>query len=214
MTYLAKTGRRARARRARPMGDDSDFFNEIGTLPASSAEPTDNVNQTAGGGTSTSISDFVSVGGVCKPQNFPALAAVKALQQQLNRVAQVKGLPKIVADGTIGAQTLALFRSVQNLATGSVMGDASSCLNVAADSDVLGAQVKAVADGLGAPAQVSGKLSLAPSTILTKSNKLIAAPDSGILGSLSSLSDVEKIALVGVAGGIGYLALTKRKRRK
>ncbi len=92
-----------RARRARPMGDDQDglamvssWFDDV--LSADKADPTDNVNETTGGGTSTSVSDFVAVGGVCKPRNFPALYAVKELQNQLNRVAQMKGFGKIPAD--------------------------------------------------------------------------------------------------------------------
>ncbi len=44
---------------------------------------------TASGTGSISTADFVSVGGVCKPQNFPALTFAQGLQQQLNRVAQV-----------------------------------------------------------------------------------------------------------------------------
>ncbi len=182
--------------------------------PASSALPTDNVNQTTGGGTSTSASDFTTVSGVCKPQNFPALTAVRVLQQQLNRVAQVKGLGKISVDGAIGPGTLALFRQVQSASAGSVMGDATTCMGIAPDVDVLGAQVKDLADTLGAPESVSGPIGITVPTILTKSGKTLVAPDGGMAASLASMSSIEKMALLGVAGAIGYLLWGKQKKRR
>lgn len=207
MTYLTKAKRRQSA-----MGDwIEDFFSMVD--PPTPA-PSDNVNQSTGGGTSTSSSDFVSVAGVCKPQNFPALAAVRAFQQQLNRVAQVKKLSKVSVDGAIGPGTLALFRQVQSASGGSVMGDPSTCMGVAPDVDVLGAQIKDLADTLGAPATVSGPLAITIPTILTKSGKTLVAPDAGIAASLASMSGVEKLAIAGVAGAIGYLVFTSKKRRR
>ncbi len=198
-----------------PMNTGMGLFDEIVSLfYGGDPDPTDNVNQTAGGGTSTSASDFTNVGGVCKPQNFPALTASRELQNQLNRVAQMKGFSKISSDGAIGPGTLALFRQVQTISAGGVMGDPASCTGIAPDVDVLSGQVRAVADSLGAPATVSGPLFSNPPSILTKSGKTIVPPDGGILGSLSQLSGVEKIAIVGLAGGIGYLLMTGRKRRR
>jgi hypothetical protein len=195
-----------------PMNTGMGYFDElVSMLFGTEPDPTDNVNQTVGGGTSTSASDFVNVGGVCKPQNFPALAASRELQGQLNRVAQMKGFGKISTDGAIGPGTLALFKQVQSIAAGSVMGDPSSCAGIAPDVDVLSGQVKAVADTLGAPATVSGPLLSSPPSILTKSGKTLVPPDVGLLDSLSS---VEKIAVVGLAGGIGYLLMTGTKKRK
>jgi len=199
---------------------DGDIWDYLTTLmesdavDATDAPATDNVNQTVGGG-STTAADFTSINGVCKPKNFPALAAARGFQGQLNRVAQVKGYAKIATDGAIGPGTLALFRLVQSAAGGSVMGDASSCMGVAPDVDVLAGQIQAFADTLGAPATVPGPAISLP-TIVTASGKTVVAPDAGILGSLATLSSVEKIALLGVAGGIGYLLLTsgKKKRRK
>jgi hypothetical protein len=158
------------------------------------------------------------VGGVCKPKNLPTLAAVRAFQGQLNRVAQAKGWSKISTDGAVGPATLGLFRKVQSAAgSGAIGGDPSSCMTVAPDVDVLGAQVQAFADTLGVPATVSGPaISLSPPTILTKSGQTVVAPDAGIAGSLATLSSIEKIALLSVAGGIGYLLYTKhgKKRRR
>lgn len=182
---------------------------------AADADPADNINQTEGGGTSTTVSDFTSVGGVCKPKNLPALAAARAFQSQLNRVAQVKGWSKIATDGSIGPATLTLFRKIQSAAgAGTIGGDASSCLYIAADSDVLAAQVQAYADSIKAPATVSAAMSLSPPSILTKSGKTVIVPDGGIAASLATLSGIEKIALVGVVGGIGYLLLHRRKKRR
>lgn len=209
MTYLTKRP---------PMGDAmSDFWNwAANAAPSYAALPSDNVNQTAGGGVTTSAADFVTVGDVCRPQNFPALNAVRAFQRQMNRVAHLKGFGKIIPDGAVGPSTMALFRRVQAASSGSVMGDPSSCMGVAPDVDVLGNQIKDFADALGAPVMVSDPIAsaLVPPTIITKSGKTLVAPDAGLLGSLSALSGIEKVALVGVAGGIGYLLITGKKKRR
>jgi hypothetical protein len=219
MTYTSSTGmirrRPYRRPRAGAMSGD-DPIADLWALVQGGQEPlpSDNVTQTTGGGATTSASDFTSVGGVCKPMNFPALNAVRAFQQQLNRVAQVKGLSKTSVDGAIGPGTLALFRQVQSLAAGSVMGDGSTCLGVAPDVDVLGAQIKDLADTLGAPATVGEPIGITVPTIVTKSGKVVVAPTGGVAASLASMSGIEKIAILGVAGAIGYLVLGKKKRRK
>lgn len=215
MTYVGRSAR-PRPILAAPMGDWIDDMMNALINGTEMPDDTDNVNQTAGGGTTTSAADFTTVGGVCKPRNFPALDAVRVFQRQLNRVAQVKGFSKIVVDGAVGPGTLALFRQVQSVGKGSVMGDPSTCTGVAPDVDVLAAQVKDLADTLGAPAQVSGPVAIATPTILTKSNKVVIAPDAGagLLGAVASMSGIEKVALVGVAGAIGYLLIHGKKRRK
>lgn len=183
-------------------------------VPATAAAPGDNVFQTASG-TTTSAADFSSVGGVCKPSNFPALNVVRWFQEQLNRVAQVKGFSKVSPDGAVGPATLTLFRKVQAAApAGSIMGDANSCMTVAPDVDVLGQQIQTYADSLGAPAKVSGPiLSTSVPTIQTKSGQTVVAPDAGFLGQLATLSSVEKLALLGVGGGIAFV-LWKRHRQR
>jgi hypothetical protein len=216
MTY---TKHMMKVRRPRAGVGSDDALDDIFTVmfswvDAANANPTDNVNQTAGGGTSTSAADFTSIGGVCKPQNFPALTAAREFQRQMNRVAQVKGFSKVSSDGALGPATLTLFRSVQAASAGSVMGDPSSCMGVAPDVDVLGAQIKTLADSLGAPATVSDPVGISLPTIVTKSGQRVVAPDSGILGAFAMMPAIEKLALLGVAGGIGYLLLSKKKRRK
>jgi hypothetical protein len=194
--------------------DDIDnFMASHGAVDASQADPADDVNQTATGTGSTSAADFAVVNGVCKARNFPALAASRGFQGQLNRVAQAKGFGKISTDGAIGPATMALFRKVQASApSGQIMGDASNCQNISADVDVLGQQIQVFADALGSPPTVSGPvLSISPPTIVTKSGQTVLAPDAGIVGSLASLSDIEKLALLGVAGGVGYMLLKKKR---
>jgi len=216
MTYLTRSSKCPQPTRGlSDVWDDLEIYLTTG-VAASQADPADNITQTEGGGTSTTYQDFTSVNGVCKPKNLPALSAARGFQGQLNRVAHVKGWPKIATDGAIGPGTLALFRKVQAAAgSGRIdMGDPSTCMGVAPDVDVMGAQIQAYADSLGAPATVPAALSLAPPTILTKSNQVVVAPDAGVLGSLATLSSIEKVALVGVAGGIGYLLLQRRKRGK
>jgi hypothetical protein len=200
-----------------PVGDVWDDLEEMltggGALSADQANPADNINQTDGGGFSTSAADFTVVGTACKPKNLPALNAARGYQAQLNRVASVKGFSKIATDGAIGPATLALHRLVQSAAGGSVMGDPSSCMGIAPDVDILGMQVKEYADSLGAPAQVSAAVSLKAPTILTKSGQTVVAPDAGIAGSLARLSGVEKVAIAGLGGAILWLTLGKKKRR-
>lgn len=211
--YIAKQTRPAVLVRARKkgLGDDIDdlidFLFGDNTTDAASAPASDNVNATANG-TTTSSADFTAVSGVCKPKNFPALKTTQEMQRQLNRVAQVKGYSKISVDGAVGPGTLALFQKVQAISAGQVMGDPSSCMGVAPDVDVLGAQIKTLADGMGAPATVSDPISIVPPTIQTNSGKKVPVPDSGIWASLAALSGIEKVALLGVAGGLGYLAFT------
>jgi hypothetical protein len=193
---------------------DGDSALTTEALPTSAAPPADNVNQTDTG-TTTTAADFTNIGGICKPKNFPALGSARAFQGQLNRVAQVKNFSKVATDGAIGPATLALFKKVQAAApAGSIMGDAASCMTVAPDVDVLGQQVQAFADSLGAPAQVSGPLSTSVPTITTKSGATVLAPDAGLMGSLATLSSVEKLALLGLAGGIGYVLWNKSKKRR
>jgi len=144
----------------------------------------------------------------------PMAPSTPILPSFFNRVAQMKKLGKIGVDGAIGQATLTLFRAVQTAAAGAVMGDPSNCMGVAADADVLSEQVKAFANSLNAPAQVSAAVSLSYPSIVTKSGKTVVPPDAGITGDLASMSTLERLAIVGVAGAIGYLVYTGAKRRK
>lgn len=172
-----------------------------------------NLNLSASGGTSISAADFNP--STCKPYNFVALKYVQALQSQLNRVAAAKGFSKIGVDGQVGPGTLSLFKKVQGAFPSTVMGDASSCLNISADADVLSAQVQSVADTLGAPATVAAASSKA-ATIMTKTGTTVlppGAPPASIAGAFSGISVTQGLALAAV-GGLGYHLWSKRKKRK
>lgn len=174
----------------------------------------DDVNVTASGGTSISMSDFKVVAGGCKPMNFPALAYAKNLQMQLNRVASVKGLGKIGVDGEIGNGTLGLLRKVQAL-TSDVAGDTSSCIYVAGDADVIGDQVMQYANSIGAPLTVTAPASKAAS-IATKSGLTINQPSANgasVLDAFGGMSGGQKVMFVGMIGGVGYLAFFRKKKK-
>ncbi len=150
-----------------------------------------------------------------KPMNWIAYGYVKNLQQQLNRVATVKGFTKIGEDGQIGPGTLGLLKKVK-AAFPAVMGDATSCLYTSADADVIGDQVKDVADSLNAPASVPAASSKA-ATIVTKSGLLVTppgAPPASIMGAFNGITAMQGIALAGIAGGIGYFLLKKKKGKR
>lgn len=189
----------------------------VNGVASGSPAPTDNVNVTADGSSSISISDFKNVGGTCKPMNFPALNFAKALQDQMNRVAQAKGWGKIAADGAIGPGTVALFAKIKAAFPQTVMGDTSSCSFIAADADVLAEQVRQVADSLKAPATVSAAPGAAPS-ITTKSGAVVLAPTSSgtgvslIDGAIGGMSTGQKVVLAGLVGGIGYVLYKKSKK--
>lgn len=215
MTYMMPSMRMTGRAPVGDVWDDISVALGEKAIPADQASAEDAVTSLAFG-PSTTADDFVTVGNVCKARNFPALAYARELQDQLNRVAQVKQWPKTDVDGAIGPATVALFKRVQAAAAGAILGDASSCAGIAPDVDVLSVQVKQFADTLGAPATVSPPVTsaLKAKTILTKSGKTVVAPDAGIAGSLAQLSGAEKVALLGLAGGITYFLVTKKKRRK
>lgn len=168
-------------------------------------------------GNSISMADFKTVGNVCKPMNFPALRYVQEMQRQMNRVAQVKGFGKVGVDGAVGPGTLALLVKIQQASAGEVMGTTSSCIYVAGDADVIGEQVKTYADSIGAPATVAAPPS-SPSIVTAAGTTLAAPPGAGpaasIDGAFSGMTSGQKLALVGMVGGIGYLIHKKMKKGK
>lgn len=183
-------------------------------VPAASVPASEgNINVSAAGDKSISAADFQP--GTCKPMNLPALNYVFNLQSQLNRVAAVKGFSKIGRDGQVGPGTLGLLKKVQ-AAFPTVMGDAKSCLYVSADADVIGDQVKDVADSLNAPASVAPASSKA-ATIVTKSGLLVTPPGmpaASLTGAFAGITPVQGVALLGIAGGIGYFLLRKKKGKR
>lgn len=154
--------------------------------------------------------------GVCKPNNFAALHIVETLQNQCNRVAQVKGFAKVGADGDLGPGTAALVVKVMSAIGGAPPGtDAAS---IAPFADILSQQIQAAADAMGAPGTVSGPALSAPPTIVSKSGKTIVAPPPGILDSVSSLftgmSSTQKVVLAGIGAGLVFAIFTSTKKAR
>lgn len=187
----------------------------VSSVAAEQAPAADgNVHVSAAGGTSISAADFNAN---CKPNNFVALKYVQSLQDQLNRVATAKGYPLIGVDGQVGPGTLSLFKKVQAAFPTALMGDASSCLYISADADVLADQVKSIADTAGAPAFVTAP----PGKAATIAGKVTGTPIRPPGAPAASVGDVFKgitagqgVVLAGMAGLAVYLLKKKKKGRK
>ncbi len=168
--------------------------------------------------TTTTAADFDAkrIPGTCKPRSFAVLSLVQEFQRQLNRVAHQRtpNLSKIEVDGDIGPGTLKLLDQVQRVSNGRVMGTATSCINVAADVDVLMPQVRDYANSLGAPARVPDPVSLKTPTIVAPDGSLKAAPGAGIFASVGALPTPHKFVLAASVGGIIYVIATSKRRRR
>lgn len=208
--------------------DAVSLYNPLSLITAAATAVSAAVQGTIGGadpsttkfasGNSISMSDFKTVGGICKPTNFPALAYVKTMQQQMNRVAQKKGFSKIGVDGAVGPGTLALLAKIQQASSGEVMGNTSSCIYVAGDADVIGEQVKSYADSIGAPVTVQGPPAVPAIVSAATGAVLTAPPGTGVgaqvAGAFSGMTGGQKLALAGMTGGIGYLIYKKTHKKR
>lgn len=175
----------------------------------------DRIMQTFDGSGSISASDFKAVGTACKPMNVIALGFAVNLQNQMNRVAKVKGFGKVAPDGAIGPGTLALLKKIQ-AANPQILGNTTACIWIAADADVIGDQVKQYADALGAPATVSHPAGQAAS-IVTKSGLTVTIPQAGasasVLDAFGGMSGTQKVVFGGLLGGIGYVLYKKSTKK-
>jgi hypothetical protein len=166
--------------------------------------------------------------GVCKPSTNPTLLLFRELQSQLNRVASVSGLTPIAIDGDIGPGTVALYAREKPFLAVSVapidaaaaikVSSASTCSQIATVADIIARVAKNYADSQKAPAVVPGPAPTRPPTLVNAKGEEFAAPPPGkdlfvqIFGR--PLSTMEKVAVIGVFGGIGYLVYTNTKKRK
>jgi hypothetical protein len=153
--------------------------------------------------------DFVVMGSVCKPRNFETLDKFKALQTQLNRGAEAKGVAKIAVDGDIGPATVKLLAAVTG---GSASASASSIALVA---EALTAQVKSIADQAGIPSKVSSPKPATTPAIVNAAGAIVPQPVSAsAMDAFNRMSTME-LAIAGIVlGGGAFLLLGKKKRRK
>lgn len=240
-TVLAKKGMRVNGggRSLMGLGDDSGFasFEQFNAkIQAAAQQLTAAAAKAVGQGddpqldvtfagspstTTVATSDFVSTGGVCKPKNKPALEAARKLQAQLNRIAKVRLLTPVSVDGEIGAVTLFLFRAVQGFA-GQAGGDlsiadASNCLFIAGDSDVLSEAARQYADQIGAPAVAPSPPLAKPLTVIhpvtgapvVVHQANVAGQQAALSDTLKGMSGTQQVILVGLMGGIGFMLYKK-----
>ena len=173
--------------------------------------------------------------GTCKPSNTAALAIFKELQQQLNRVAQIKNLPKIAVDGDIGPGTIALAGYVKAVAAADATGsgdladfandvvssiNASSCTALASNADNIAANVKMYATQLGVPAAVAAPVNTKPTVLVSSSGQetQVASAVENTLASgafsFGALGTVEKVVVVGALGVAGWIVFGGKKKRR
>lgn len=167
----------------------------------------------ADGTTSITAADFIQSGTSCKPRNWIALGYVQNLQRQANRVAHKYGWGKVGVDGEVGPATLALVKKIQSKHS-DVMGNAASCVWIAADADVIGDQIKDVADALGVPATVSAPP--APTPVAYTPAGKVPPPGPGgasAMNAFGGMTSGQKAIFVGLLGGIGYVVYKKSKKK-
>ncbi len=154
--------------------------------------------------------------GVCKPTNFTALAIAKSLQSELNRLAQVQGLPKIAVDGDIGPSVIRLIQALKPYPFAPFLSQTGlTCSAVAMQAEAVTATAKAVADAASVPAKVSQPAPSKPITIITPAGQEVAAPasmqQSSIMGmGLGGLSPL----MILVAGGFLFYTMHEGKKGK
>ncbi len=178
----------------------------------------------------TSAANFNSTAypGVCKPIDSATFATVVDFQRQLNRCAEKLNFVKIATDGSIGPLTLALFAKVQAVSqtfnsetqNDEILGDASSCILIATDVDVIAVEVKQFADAIGAPASVQSPNAVAgkgpgKASIVSRAGiETARGTGASIMDAFGNLSTVEKVAIAGTVGAIGFILYDMQKRGK
>jgi len=166
--------------------------------------------------------------GICKPSTITALAAFKRLQTQLNRVAYAKGLSTIAVDGDIGPGTVSLVNklapslitdattkmqlaSATKVATSTMNG----CVSLASVADVVADVAESYAGTLKAPEKAPAPAPTKPPTLVSSSGQESAPPPGAdILSAFTSASTPMKLAMVAVAGGVGYYLYKGHKKRR
>ena len=138
--------------------------------------------------------------GVCKATNKATFDEFAFLQQQINRVSKMRGLPLIPVDGLIGPGTIAALVSIGGTNAG------QTCSEIAEEADVYGESTRAMADALQAPVSVESPMPASPpSYINPATNQEIYASVGGMFGGIPT----PLVVAIGVAVlGAGYLLLS------
>jgi hypothetical protein len=154
--------------------------------------------------------------GICKPMDKDTLDQVVAMQQQLNRLAQLKAIPKIAPDGDVGPATVALVNKMKEVVL-DLTTDTSTCLAVAMNADVIASNAQMAADAAGVPSSVSAPTPPKPPSYVLPSGTTVTPPSS----SAASISDAfggmstTTLLLLGVGVvGVGYMVANKRKGKR
>lgn len=174
-------------------------------------------------------SDFnaTKYAGISKPSNVNALAQFKAMQTQLNRVAAATGKTVYAADGDIGTDTVALYKSVMApiiaWASGEMSGSDVVKLNAASGgnvplatyADIVTDAARGYADENQLPAKPPAPKPTKPPVLVSPNGVETPAPAmaTDLLAAWKGTSTPIKIAAVAVLGGIGYMLIKKPKRR-
>jgi hypothetical protein len=152
--------------------------------------------------------------GVCKPMTTEALSQFKDLQNQLNRVAQVKGYSKIWVDGRIGKDTLALYNKVQAL--GLVFLSRYGTCDELSSATLRGVTIplaRRAADDLGAPATVAGRALARPSSADPSGGMPKDPPALAITDQIFNMISSPMGLLIAVGLGYGAYRLVKGKKK-
>jgi hypothetical protein len=167
------------------------------------------------GDTATIAFNSTKYPGICKPSNPTTLQAVYDMQNQINRIAKMKGGKIIAQDGDIGPGTLAAARFAAGyLGPVAVASAPSSCSALGAAIIEFTSAVRAKADDLGAPAKVSAPVpARAPTLVMPTGLEVKGGPPIGAsaLDSLKNLGMPMMLLIGAAAVGIGYYVTKKAK---
>jgi hypothetical protein len=153
--------------------------------------------------------------GICKPTDFGTLDIVRDMQNQINRIAKVKGLKLIAVDGDIGPGTVAAVAAINPFLAPLSFSTSSNTAVVIHIVDIA-IRAKAVADGLGAPEKVSAPIpAKAPAIIMPSGIEVKAPPMVGasMIDAVKNLGMPMLLLLGAAAVGVGYY-VTKKKKAK
>lgn len=236
MAYI-QNHRRMRAnrvRRSRGLGDDvSDALTAIfgggtATTPDLTSIPVP-TEQTTTSTTATSdptptapaapTSNWVTIGGICKPTNPVFLGQLKDLQRQVNRVLDKLGSPLVGIDGSVGPQTMAALSTISRSTSAGAYGlgaiNLASCDAVCSQVATLTARASNLADFLGASSSVSSPAPAeTPSYVGAGGQVVPQGPVDSATDMWNNMGTMGKLGVAGLAIGAVVFASGAKGKRK